>query len=586
MKSMNARRPAALIADDDEIDRLLLSEATEQAGFEVTAVGDGEAALQAAMNGNFSIALFDVEMPGLNGYELCRRLRAVTRLKYLPVVMITGRDDAASISVAYEAGATDFVSKPLNWSLIPHRLQYILRNADAEKRIRELAYVDTTTALPNRTMFRELATTALTRCQFDQRRGNVAVLCLEVDSYTRISETFGGVAGEAAMAAFARRLQEHLPNLEGASAAMEFARFERGQFAICLTSAAPQADAVALSTAIAGLFAEPVVCNEHSFFMQPVIGIAVAPDHGSDVAALVMCADAAKHRARVSGSRLAVVYADEIGAEARLRMTLDGELRRAVRDQQLTLYYQPKIDLADGRLTGVEALLRWFHPDLGEISPGRFIPLAEESGLILEIGEWLVRAAFRQQRQWRADGFETTIAVNYSSLQFLHGTPAQSIAAAAQESGLEPGCILVEVTESVLISNLAVLRSGLEAVRALGCRVAVDDFGTGYSSLAYLKDLPVDELKIDRSFLRHVDVEPVNASIYTAILALARQLRLGVTAEGVETEGQLAWLRAQGCREAQGFLLARPMPQWELVRRYGSAASTQSSTALGLGRAG
>jgi EAL domain-containing protein (putative c-di-GMP-specific phosphodiesterase class I) len=254
-------------------------------------------------------------------------------------------------------------------------------------------------------------------------------------------------------------------------------------------------------------------------------------------------------------------------------LALEAALREAVRAEQLTLYFQPKIRLCDDSLVGVEALLRWFDTELGEISPAHFIPLAEESGLILEIGRWVIRAACRQLMNWQNEGLDTTIAINVSARQFVHDDPAAVIHAATAECGISPRSIVVEITESALITDLARVQAGLTAVRALGCRVAIDDFGTGYSSLAYLKRLPVDELKIDRSFIRTLESDQVDAAICAAVLSLARTLGLSVTAEGVETELQLEWLRRNQCNEAQGFLIARPMPAHRILVRYGSSAS-------------
>jgi EAL domain-containing protein (putative c-di-GMP-specific phosphodiesterase class I) len=297
--------------------------------------------------------------------------------------------------------------------------------------------------------------------------------------------------------------------------------------------------------------------------------MAVFPEHGTDVATLLMHADTAKHQARATGSSEVVVYTNEMSEHARERMALDAELRYAVRNEQLTLHFQPKIRIADGTLVGVEALLRWFHPELGPISPVRFIPIAEDSELILEMGRWVLRAACRQLRAWRDAGLETTIAVNVSGKQFVHDDPAREIALAARESGVEPSSIIVEITESMVMSDLAPVQAGLAATRRIGCRVAVDDFGTGSSSLAYLRELPIDELKVDRLFIARVDDSPVDAAIFAAVLSLARSLSLPVTAEGVETVAQLEWLRSNGCDHAQGYLLAKPMEGHRVLELYG-----------------
>ena len=307
------------------------------------------------------------------------------------------------------------------------------------------------------------------------------------------------------------------------------------------------------------------------FFLRPTIGVAIYPEHGADAETLLMHAAMARYHAQTGGATEQVVYAESMSNRARERMRLDVELRRAIRDEQLMLYFQPKVRASDGSLAGVEALLRWFHPDLGEISPGRFIPIAEESGLILDIDAWTMRTACRQLSNWERGGFTTTMAVNVSGKHFLYGDPAQVVEREIASSRVQPGKLIVEITESVLLRDAARVRRGLNAVRELGCRVAVDDFGTGYSSLAYLRGFPVDMLKVDRVFVQRVHSDPVDAAICMAVLTLARSLGLGVTAEGVELEDQLRWLREHGCDEIQGFLIAKALPALEVERRYASA---------------
>ena len=571
MSAVNDKRPSALIADDDELSRLLLQETTEQAGFDTVAVADGTDALQAALSRHFDIALLDVEMPGLDGYAVCRALRCVPTLRHLPVVMITGHDSAQSIEKSYEAGATDFISKPLNWSLIPHRLRYILRNAEAENRIRELAYRDPLTALPNRQAFMDLGSAAIDAVNGAVEGQEFALLRLDVEACSRINENFGPLVGDSAVRGFALRLAQCAARFGPPRATANVARFDGDQFVVSVQGKDAIAAASELAAAIATAFAEPITCDDHRFFLRPSLGMSQFPDHGTDVATLLMHADTAKHQARASGSSDVVVYTNEMSARARERMALDAELRYAVRNEQLTLHFQPKIRIADGCLVGVEALLRWFHPELGPISPVRFIPLAEDSELILEMGRWVLRAACRQLRAWQDAGLSTTIAVNVSGKQFVHDDPAREIAAAAADSGVHPSQIIVEITESMVMSDLAPVQAGLAATRRLGCRVAVDDFGTGSSSLAYLRELPIDELKVDRLFVERVDANPVDAAIFAAVLSLARSLSLPVTAEGVETAAQLEWLRAHGCDQAQGYLLARPMEGYRILELYGPA---------------
>lgn len=572
--STSANRCAtALIADDDDANRLLLADAAEQAGFAVIEVADGEAALQAARAEGFDLALLDVEMPKCNGYEVCRALRSDPRLQHKPIMMITDHDDAVSIERAFEAGATDFMSKPINWPLLPHRLKYLLRNAQSEERMRQIAYFDALTGLPNLQSLVEFAARQIVAAVAAGGGDELIVLQLCAESLDRVNRSLGRVVADEATRNFALRLMRVRDEFTKPGMQSLIARLEGGKFAIALRHAANRDTAQELTAAILHSGAEPVRFGEHSFFLHPSIGIACYPQHGSSVAQLLMHADTAMQHSATQVSLPAVVYSEEMGRKSRLALRLDSDLKRAVQQEQLVLHFQPKICLADNSLAGVEALLRWSHPELGAISPAQFIPLAEQSGLILELGDWIVRAAFRQMLQWRNAGFDTSVAVNFTVAQFTHGNPAQVIAEAARAVAIEPQQLLAEITESTFIHDLKTVQTGIAAVRALGCRVAVDDFGTGYSSLAYLRGLPADELKIDRAFIERVDVDPVDGEIYAAVIALARKLRLSVTAEGVETAGQLAWLRAHDCTEVQGFLLGRPMPAHELLQRYGTKAA-------------
>jgi diguanylate cyclase (GGDEF)-like protein len=560
-------KPLVLVADDDEISRLFLVETLELAGFLTIAVADGAAALDAAVNHSLSLALLDVDMPYMDGYELCRAVRTASELKYLPVVMITGHDDAHSIARAYESGATDFIAKPVNWTLLPHRLRYILRNAEADRRLRHLAYYDPLTGLPNAQALAGLITNAIERADATAGEG-VALIQIGVQACARIRSIFGPDEGDNALRVFSEILTRTVAVVDSEGERISVAKIDGDKIVLCVRDQRIRERATTLSEQLMAALDAPISCGDHEFFLQPTIGIALTPDHGRDANALITHVAAAVNHALGTVATRAITYSDEIGSRARERLTIEAKLRDAVRAEQLTLYFQPKIRVSDGAFVGVEALLRWFDPELGEVSPDRFIPLAEESGLILDIGRWVIQAACRQQMNWRNEGFETTIAINLSARQFIHDDPATIIQGAALESGVPQRSIIIEVTESALIGDFSGVQAGLLAVRALGCRIAIDDFGTGYSSLAYLKGLPVDELKIDRSFVRNLGTDEVDGAICAAILSLARNIGLSVTAEGVEAEIQLQWLRDHACDEAQGFLIARPMPAHQILARY------------------
>jgi EAL domain-containing protein (putative c-di-GMP-specific phosphodiesterase class I) len=386
-----------------------------------------------------------------------------------------------------------------------------------------------------------------------------------------VAETFGNEMGDQVMLAIARHLPAKQTSQVHSAFQLEVARTAAEEFTVLVVGPEVAQLASEISEWLLRWFEDPIRVTENEFFLRPTIGVAIYPEHGADAETLLMHAAMARYHAQTGGATEQVVYAESMSNRARERMRLDVELRRAIRDEQLMLYFQPKVRASDGSLVGVEALLRWFHPDLGEISPGRFIPIAEESGLILDIDAWTMRTACRQLSNWERGGFTTTMAVNVSGKHFLYGDPAQVVEREIASSRVQPGKLIVEITESVLLRDAARVRRGLNAVRELGCRVAVDDFGTGYSSLAYLRGFPVDMLKVDRVFVQRVHSDPVDAAICMAVLTLARSLGLGVTAEGVELEDQLRWLREHGCDEIQGFLIAKALPALEVERRYASA---------------
>ncbi len=559
-------RPIAIIADDEETGRVLLAESVEQAGLAPLAYDNGSEALEAALSYGAAIVLLDVEMPGMDGYTVCRRLRADPRFTTTPIVMVTGHEDPTAITLAFDAGATDFVSKPVNWALLPRRLEYILRNAATAERIERLAYFDPLTGLPNRQRCLETAERQLAQAAISGE--GVAVIYLDLNSFKRINDTFGHSVGDAVLCTVAGKLTRAVEGLAGEPAYVSLARFGGDEFVILVRDADARALALRLAERCSAAFKDPILHEGLEFYSAPSIGIAVYPQDGGDLATVLKHADTAMYQAKTASAASIAVYVPAMSSRLRDWLELETRLRRAVQEERINLLFQPKFRLQDQRLAGVEALLRWCDDEHGEISPNRFIEIAEDSGLILEMGSWVVRAACRQLRKWLDAGFAVPVAVNVSGKEFLHGDPARIVEMEAAAAGVPTSLIEVEITESVLVRDSAKVRHALERLRQLGCRIALDDFGTGYSSLAYITRFPPDRLKIDKAFVRNIDASASDAAIANAILSLAKTLNIVVTAEGIERPSQLEWLRARGCEEAQGFLLAKPLLAAELEERF------------------
>jgi diguanylate cyclase (GGDEF)-like protein len=556
--------PVAIVADDEDLGRLLLSEAVTQSGLTACAYDDGAAALEGALAQDVAIVLLDVDMPGLDGYTVCRRLRTEPRFANIPIVMVTGHEDSKAIALAFEAGATDFISKPVNWALLPWRLEYMLRNAAAAERIERLAYSDPLTGLPNRQRCIETAEQlfAAAAAADDQ----VAILYMDLNSFKRINDTFGHSVGDAVLRVVAERLRHTLGEYRHQHS--QVARFGGDEFVILLRDAAARTLAMQIAQACCAAFREPIAYEGLEFYSAPSIGLAVYPDDGADVVTVLKHADTAMYQVKSGAVSAVATYTPAMSSRLRDWLHLEARLRHALQDDLLQLHFQPKFRLSDNRMCGVEALLRWCDAEHGDIPPTRFIEIAEDSGLIIDMGAWVTRMACRQLRRWLDRGIAVPIAINVSGKELLHADPARVIEAEAAAAGIPPSMIEVEITETLLVKDSATVSSALDRLRALGCRIALDDFGTGYSSLAYITRFPPDRIKIDKAFVRSVDRSAADAAIASAILSLGRNLGVTVTAEGIERAGQLEWLRARGCDEIQGFLLSRALSAADLEQQF------------------
>ncbi len=442
-------------------------------------------------------------------------------------------------------------------------LQAIVRDItermQAQQRLQYLAHHDALTSLPNRAMFLERLDHALTRARWTKRP--LAVLFLDLDRFKNINDTLGHDIGDGALRVTAERLKSCVR--EGDTVA----RLGGDEFTVLLEDIANSADVPAVAQKITDALSRPFELEGREFAITTSIGISLFPNDGDDSLKLLRNADTAMYRAKDQGRNKFQFYSAEMSAKALEKFMLENSLRHALEREEFLLYYQPQVNLSTGRIGGVEALLRWQHPDLGLIPPVQFIPVAEETGLMKSIDEWVLRAACAQAQAWQSAGTPpVSMTVNLSGRTLSEPGLADTVGQALRATGLAPRFLELEITENVIMQNAPATVEMLAALNRMGVRLAIDDFGTGYSSLSYLKRFPIDTLKIDQSFVRDITTDSNDASIVTAIIAMGHGLGLKVIAEGVETQGQLGFLRNQGCDGIQGFLFSRPLPAAEIAR--------------------
>jgi diguanylate cyclase (GGDEF)-like protein/PAS domain S-box-containing protein len=423
----------------------------------------------------------------------------------------------------------------------------------AEERIRHLAHYDYLTGLPNRTLFSQLLEQALSESKFAQKQ--VAVLFIDLDRFKLINDSLSHESGDAVLQQMAKRLTDALPRRD------TIARFGGDEFAVLMRDCSIPKDAAETAQKLLTALAQPLLLEGQEYHLTASIGISAFPGDGENAQTILKHSDIAMYRAKEHGKNNYQFYSSQMNLHSFERLVLERFLRHALEQDEFQLYYQPKIDLVTNCVTGVEALLRWIHPGMGIISPTKFIPLAEETGLIVPIGAWVLRAACAQNRAWQEQGLPAlTVAVNLSARQFAQEDLHETIIAVLDETGLPPELLELEITESVTMENPEHAAALLRKLKALGIRLAIDDFGTGYSSLSYLKRFPIDNVKIDRSFIKDIPHDQDDVAITQAVIAMAHSLRLKVIAEGVESEDHLRFLREHGCDEAQGYLFGAPMP--------------------------
>lgn len=694
----NETNPALtiLVVDDDDIQRLMCREALEQSGFHVLEANDGGPAIEIFETNHIDIILLDVMMLELDGFETCRRIRALQKGQHTPVLMMTGLEDVESIDYAYRVGATDFVTKPINHAVLPHRIQYMhratataaalldnehrletaqrmanlghwewrddtkrlicsseterlldvenncemalrdllhrLNSIDkdriitafesedfkeksfedtfqvitgktvcflhqeaeffsaghvrgmratiqdvtklrtAEQKAHRSTYYDKVTGLPNRLLLNKELESALNSCKRHNR--NLALLAIDLDEFKRINDSLGHSTGDRILQRVGEVLKESVRASDISVNRLEsdsikdsvVSRMGGDEFVIVLTGIRSVEDSAIVARRIQRNLNQPIKIDGKEIVLSCSIGVSAYPNDCDDAEGLLKNAVAAMNHAKASGRDRYQFYDSSMNARAFERLSMETNLRKAIEENQFELYFQPKVSIVDNRVIGAEALIRWIHPDLGVISPVDFIPVAEETGLVLPIGEWIIKSAASTIKKWRSTNAPPLhLAINVSAAQFSNPNLARFIADTVTSYDIPASSLEVEITESLLLNNIDEVMAQLFELKEYGVEIWIDDFGTGYSSLSYLKQLPITGLKVDQSFVREMASNENDAAIVSAVIGLAKNLQLRVVAEGVEEEEQLAILAAKQCDVAQGYLYSRPVPNNEFL---------------------
>ncbi len=555
-----------LVDDDDQIRRSLLDMLNER--YDCREVDSAEEALLVLGKESFDLVISDINMTGMSGLELVPHVQAIAT--DCIVMMISGQNHIETAIEALRAGAFDYILKPFDVprveaaverarrqsSLLKEKRRYkdqleqLLSERTAE--VNRLAYNDTLTSLPNRTLFKDRLEQAIVVAQ---RAGVLlGILFISVDKLKKVNDTLGHLAGDQLLKQVAGRLRSCVTESD------TVARLRGDEFAVMLTHIDGTKDAMEVIGSIREALNSPFKLDAQELFATVSIGVSLFPHDGKEKQSLLKNADSALYRARKSGGDTYRFYTDDMNSKASKQFALEASLRSAIDNQEFVMHYQPRLAVDSLKITGVEALVRWQHPQLGLLSPAEFIPLAEDNGLILPIGEWVLRTACRQNRNWQQRSFAAMrVGVNVSALQFQQPHLAERVLQILEETGLAPEYLDLELTENSIMGTESTIEV-LSRLKAMGVTISIDDFGTGFSSLSYLKRLPIDALKIDQSFIRDVTTDPDAAALVMAIVTLAHNLRLQVVAEGVETQEQLRLLHLLRCDEAEGHFFSKPLP--------------------------
>jgi len=545
---------SVLLVEDNAADARLVREMLVDVGnaaYDLQVTDCLSNALELIVQCHLDILLLDLSLPDSVGLSSIAEIQ--TRAPDLPIIVLSGLNDEQIALDAVHNGAQDYLVKgENNGALLSRSMRYAIERKRSEQRLAYLAQYDSLTDLPNRLLFRDRLEQALKHAQ--RKSLFVGLMFLDLDHFKDINDTLGHEIGDKLLTSAANRIQQCVREED------TVARLGGDEFTVIVSGIDDIKDVKSVAEKINRSIAEPFSIDGKAVYVSTSIGISIYPENGENADTLTKNADMALYAAKDKGRSTYQLFESKMKTEVARRLALVTQLRQAMKRDEFVLHYQPQYDVLTSELVGMEALLRWQNPKLGIVEPAVFVPLLEETGLIIEVGEWVIRSACKQQREWLKAGHKPLrIAVNLSARQFRQRNLVMLVKEILNETAMDPEYLQLEITESALIVDSDHNLDILSGLHQLGIKLSIDDFGTGFSSLSYLRLFPFDALKVDRSFVKTITIDPNGAAIVGAVIALAHSLQLRIVAEGVELGKELDFLQQQGCDEVQGFLFATPL---------------------------